>query len=55
MKRTIFLVLMVPLLTVYGMNAYASSGPGGVFDNQSDSNAEVSFFAWKGKYVFFRR
>ena len=52
MKRTIFLVLMVPLLTVYGMNAYASSGPGVVFDNQSDSNAEVSFLPGKGNMSF---
>ena len=43
MLRTLFLVLIMSVLTVYGINAYASSGLLGLFDNQSDSNADVSF------------
>lgn len=52
MFRTLFLVLIVSLLTASGISAYASSGPGGVFDNKSDSNADVSFLPGKGNMTF---
>jgi hypothetical protein len=34
------------------MNAYASSGLPGLFDNQSDSNPEVSFLPGEGNMTF---
>jgi hypothetical protein len=52
MLRTLFLVLIVPAITAYSMSAYASSGLLGLFDNQSDSNADVSFLPGKGNMTF---
>ena len=52
MLRTLFLVLIVSVLPVYGINAYASSGLLGLFDNQSDNNADVSFLPGKGNMTF---
>jgi hypothetical protein len=50
--KTLFLVLIVPLLEGYGNNAYASSGLVGHFDNQSDSNHGMSFLPGEGKTTF---
>ena len=43
MFRIVFLVLIVPILGGYGINAYATSGLAGLFDNKSDSNLMCLF------------
>ncbi|GKS61241.1 hypothetical protein YTPLAS21_06990 [Candidatus Nitrosocosmicus sp.] len=52
MFRILLMVLIAPLIAAIGVSVYASSGPGGVFDSQSDSNADVSFLPGKGNMTF---
>ncbi|MDQ2686037.1 MAG: hypothetical protein M3Y25_09385 [Thermoproteota archaeon] len=52
MFRIVFLVLIVPILGGYGINAYATSGLAGLFDNKSDSNPNVSFLPGEGNMTF---
>lgn len=43
MIRMIMIALSIIFSSGFTINAFASSGPGGVFDTKSDSNSNVSF------------